>query len=465
MKKIFALFTTLVTCILLLPGAVFAAGYELPEGTQITAAEAYFVNLDTGLVVYEKDADTPRSVASLTKLMTALLLMENVPDLENTMITAERSLYVGALISGDSSTADIRPGEQVSALNMLYAMMLPSANEAAEAVGYYISGGNLQNFYALMNNRAKELGCTNTQFASTNGLVDQDGGNWSTAHDLALIAQECWKHEIFRTVCGTTLHWMPFTDNPAHSTAQYPEQNPDAAYYIQSTNLMLSPSSGVYRSYIRGIKTGSTHAAGRNFVSAAVNDAGESFIGVVLGAPWDPAEDGYAYSFHDTATIYDWIFANFSVRPTLDTSTPITEIKVNWSSETDTLRLVPADDLKTILPNDSEDALVQTFDVPESVNAPVEAGAALGTVTLTLEGETIGTVDLLAAEDVERSPFLFAMAQIGAFFTSTFFRVFLVLTVLFVAGYVVIALRMAQRQRRQQRHRRYRGDEDEFGDF
>ncbi len=85
-----------------------------------------------------------------------------------------------------ASTADIRPGEHVSALNMLYAMMLPSANEAAEAVGYYLGNGNLNNFYALMNARAAALGCTNTNFTSTNGLVDMDAGNYSSAHDLRL---------------------------------------------------------------------------------------------------------------------------------------------------------------------------------------------------------------------------------------------------------------------------------------
>ena len=161
MKKVLSILLILLVVGTGAPRAA-AAGYELPEGMTITAAEVYVINLDTGQVVYEKDADTPRSVASLTKLMTALLLMENVPDLENTMITAERLLYVGDLIAPGSSTADIRPGEQVSALNMLYAMMLPSANEAAEAVGYYLSGGNLENFYALMNARAQELGCTNT---------------------------------------------------------------------------------------------------------------------------------------------------------------------------------------------------------------------------------------------------------------------------------------------------------------
>lgn len=454
MKKCAACILTLVIFFAALAPGACAAGFALPEDVQITAQAVYVLNLDTGLAVYEREADTPRSVASLTKLMTALLLIENVPDLEGTSICAERQLYVGELISGYASNADIRPGEHVRALDMLYAMMLPSANEAAEAVGFYLSGGNLDNFYALMNARAAELGCTNTQFASTNGLVDQDGGNWSTAHDIALIAQACWQHEIFRTVCGTALYWMPFTDY--HTSAQYPEQNPDAAYYIQNTNLMIKPNMDVYRGYIKGVKTGSTEAAGRNFCSAAVNDAGESFIGVVLGAPWEPNSDtGIAYSLYDTAALYDWIFANFSVRPTLNTDTPITEVKLRYSRETDTLRLVPADDLKTILPNDSDSLLEQIFDVPENgVEAPVAAGDKIGSVTIKLSGEVLGTVDLLAAQDVGRSTGLYVLAKIQEFFKSLYFRVVLILTALFLAGYALLVWTLHKREAARRRRRR-----------
>lgn len=450
MKKLAACFFLLVM-VLGRAAPALAAGFALPEDVQVTAAAAYIVNLDTGLVVYEQDADTARSVASLTKLMTALLLMENVPDLEGTYITAERQLFVPPITNADSSTADIQPGESVRAIDMLYAMMLPSANEAAEAVGFYLSGGNLDNFYAMMNARAAELGCTNTHFVSTNGLIDMDEGNYSTAHDLALIAQACWQFDIFRTVCGTRLYWMPFTEHSKHNHAEYPEQNPDAAYYIQSSNRMMDPGASVYRSYIKGIKTGSTYAAGRNFVSAAVNDAGESFIGVVLGCPWDAAEDGYALSFHDTANLYDWIFDSFTVQPSLDTSQPINEVKVEYSSETDTLALYPADDLKTILPNDGDYRLEYVFDVPESVAAPVAAGDVIGTVTLVLQGETLGTVDLLAGTDVERNLALYAFGRAADFLGSLYFRVVLVLTALFILGYALIAFALHRRAARRRR--------------
>ncbi len=437
MKKCVAAFLAIFFCAVLFPPSAAAAGYPLPEGTTITAQAAYFINLDTGIVVFEQNADEARSIASLTKLMTALLLLENVDDLAGTRIVAERSLYVPPITTPGSSNADILPGESVSALDMLYAMMLPSGNEAAEAVGYHISSGNLNNFYALMNARAAELGCTNTHFASTNGLQEMDEGNYSSAHDVARIAEACWKHEIFRTVVGTLTHQMPATDNPRHASP----------YTIQSTNRMLVGSASVYRDYIKGMKTGSTEAAGRCFASAAVNDRGETYIGVVLGTPWDVPPNEYASSFYDTAAIYDWLFANFSVRPSIDTGSPVTEIKVNYCSDMDTLMLYPADDLRTVLPNGGEDLLEKTFDVPESVDAPLQMGDRIGSVTLTLNGELVGTVDLIAGQDVARSDFLYALAQVKAFFQSLYFRVVCILTVIFLAGYALLALWTNRRKR------------------
>lgn len=212
---------------------------------------------------------------------------------------------------------------------------------------------------------------------------------------------------------------------------------------------MIKPSSTVYRSYIKGVKTGSTHDAGRNFASAAVNDKGETYIGVVLGAPWDAAEDGYAYSFHDTATIYDWLFANYSIKPSIDTGSPVTEVKVNYSSEADTLMLYPAGDLKTVLPNDSDELLEKTFDVPESVDAPIAMGDKVGTVTLTLNGALVGTVDLIAGQDVARNVFLYAVSRVQAFFGGLYFRVVCILTAIFLVGYGLLTFWMYNRQKRQ----------------
>lgn len=474
MKKCTALiFALIIFLTVQLP--VYAEGYDIPEELGLASQSVYCINLDTGDVVCEKDADTPRSVASLTKMMTALLLIENVEDLDGTTVTAPVEIYEPPITGSGASLADIWPYETVTARTLLYAMMLPSGNEAAAITGYLVGNGSRENFYAMMNARAKELGCTNTNFVCEHGLLDMDEGNYSTAHDLALIAEACWQYDVFREVVTSTEYWMPFTN--IHTQAEKPELNPNAAYPIYSTVYIQKPTSAIYRSYIRGIKTGSTEDAGRCLATAAVNDKGETYLLVVLGSPYDAVdEQGYALSFSDTAAIYDWIFDTYSVQPALDTTSPIQEVKVTLSSETDTVQLYPAEDIRAVLPQDGDwSALVKTYDIPESVEAPIEKGQQIGTMTLTLNGTEIGTVALVAGTDVSRNSLLHFFDLLGDFFMSTYFKVVVVLTLLFLAAYAAIYLwakreeqkrRAAKRRRRQQelermqREYRYRGGDE-----
>lgn len=459
MKRTFACFLVLVFCFtLVFCTPANAAGFT-PD-FELYSASVYMVNADSGVVMYEKDAHTERSVASLTKLMTALLLIENTPNLAGTTFYAEPTLY-DELYGLNASTADIRPYEEVDGLSLLYAMMLPSANEAANIAAYQLSGGVRENFYAMMNARALQLGCKNTNFTSANGLADMEDGNYSSAYDIMLITQECMKHEIFRTVVSSNSYGMPFTN--IHTTAEYATA-PDVAYTIYSTNLMQRiTTAGIHRSYIQGIKTGSTIAAGRCFVSSAVKD-GETYYCVVLGSDYDATdEEGYALSFTDTANLYDWAFASFSLAPALDTGSPIAEVKVKYSSDTDAVMVYPESDAKTILPVDTggEDyvnPVTMEFHMPSSIDAPVKRGDAVGTVDVYVDGIKISTVNLLAAQDVNRNNVLFVLEKIGEFFGSTYFKVVVVLTLVCVVGYVILYVWVmrTERKRRAQKKRRSR---------
>ncbi len=468
MKKCIAFFFALLLAVTPLPAR--AEGYEIPSELGLTAQSVYCVNLDTGDVVFEKDADTPRSIASLTKIMTALLLIENVEDLDGTTITAPVEIYESPVTDSGATSADIRPYETVTARTLLYAMMLPSGNEAAAITGYLVGNGSRENFYAMMNARAKELGCTNTNFVCEHGLLDMDDGNYSTARDLALITQACWQYDVFQEVVTSTEYWMPFTNK--HTTAEYPSQNPNAAYRIDTTVYIQKPSSPVYKSYVRGVKTGSTYDAGRCLVTTALNDKGETYLMVVLGCPYDAVDDkGYALTFSETGALYDWLFDNYAVQPALDTTSPIQEVAVNLSSEVDSVQLYPAEDVKAVLPTDGDwSALVKTYDIPESVDAPVTKGQEIGTMTLTLNGTEIGTVALVAGADVERNSLLYFFKLTGDFLMSTYFKVVLVLTALFLAVCFGMYLwlkkeeekrRAEKRRRRQQQlermQREYRG--------
>lgn len=441
MKKLFCL---LFALLFIFSGVTpaFAAGFTPPF--DITAKSAYLVNVDTGLVLYEKEADTQRSIASITKLMTVLLLMEAVPvdQMDTTEITAPATWKPPVF---GWAGADIYNYENVTVTALMHAMLLPSANEAANAVALHLGGGNLQNFYAMMNARAKQLGCKNTNFTNEHGLDGIETGNYSSARDVSLIFAECLKHDVFKRITATQSYQMPATNK--HS----------APYNLNSnTNFMMRKSAkAIYREYVKSGKTGSTIDAGRNFVSLATKD-GYTYICVVLNSPWDAEpESGYAYSFFDTASLLDWAFKDFAVRPCLDPTSPINEIEIKYSSETDVLKLFPAEELRTILPNGSDETVLQKkFDIPKHVEAPIKQGDIVGSVSLVLAGENIGTVDLLAGQDVERNFTLYALAQFKNFLTSLYFRVVLIVSAITFVGYIAVATMLNKKNKKRQSVRR-----------
>src|SRR5580704_7917858 len=181
-----------ILCGLLGLAALPVLGSDLPN-LDVTAPSAIVISAETGQVLWSKDADTPRYPASTTKIMTALLLIERCKPDE--IITAPK----GIKTVGESSM-HLEEGEQITAHDMLYALLLRSANDGCVAVADHISG-SVPAFVAMMNARALELGCTHTHFDNPNGLNDTK--HWTTAHDLALIAREAMTHPEFRDAAKT----------------------------------------------------------------------------------------------------------------------------------------------------------------------------------------------------------------------------------------------------------------------
>lgn len=454
MKKFLALVLVTVICFSFWPGAAVTANAAFEPPFEVNAQAIYMVNLDTGVVLYEKNAHERRAPASLTKLMTTLLLFENVPDLANTRVTAPGYIYDELVLMPNSSTADIRPYEEVSCLDLAYAMMLPSANEAASIVADYIGNGNLDNFYSIMNARAAELGCTDTNFTSAHGYYGLDHNHYSSAYDMYLIAKACYETEGFMDIVTTNTYWMPITNkHPSVIVEGGPE---GTSYPIHTTNRMQQPTQGVYDPRVHGIKTGSTEEAGRNFISTATYD-GSTYLLVVMGAPWEPAEDGYSEAFHVAKAMYDWAFGNFSVSPALDTTHAAAEIPLEYCSDRDTLKVYPQTDFMTLMPNESDSSVIQqTINLPQAVAAPIKKGDVIGTVTLTMAGEEIGEVLLVSNEDVERSSFMYAMATVKKFLSSLYFKVVLILLLFIAAIYVLYLFLLARKRRKMKKINRRR---------
>ena len=429
MKKFCAiLFSFVLVLIIALPVAAEGESSPLADNApSLTAPAAYVVNLDTNIVVYEKNSETPLSAASLTKLMTTLLLLENYQDqLDSISLTAPS--YVYDLIweqSTNASSADIRRGETQSLRNLLYAMLLPSGNEAAYIVADYMGGGSIDNFVAMMNDEAKAVGCTGTTFVDPCGL---NPNNITTARDAYLILRALTAYDVFSTVVGT----------PSYDMGTNDRYTTPGTYIIQTTDKLITNSS-YHRDYTKGGKTGSL-GEWQNFAGWHSQD-GESYISILLNVPYDADPEGMRPALVETATIMDWVFDTYTIAPALDTTQPITEVRVAYSTQADTVMLYPADNMMTLLPRDGGAALTeQVFNVPDQLPAPIKQGDIVGTVTLTIEGETIGTADLIAGSDVSRNQPLYTISRVSLFFSSTYFKVVVILTMLVIGAYLIFTV-------------------------
>lgn len=427
MKKFCALLCTVVlTFVLVLPVAAEGESSALSaEAPELTAPAAYVVNLDTNIVVYDKNSDTQLQAASLTKMMTCLLMLEQYQDQLDT-ITVTAPSYIYDLIwekTTNASTADVRRGDTQTLRNLLYAMLLPSANEAAYIVADYMGGGSIDNFVAMMNDEAAAIGCTGTTFTDPCGL---DEGNVTTAKDAYLILRALTAYDVVATVMASPSYDMGTNDN-------YPTPG---TYIIQNTNKMVCNTS-YYRDYTKGGKTGSL-GEWQNFAGWHSKD-GENYISVVLNVPNGTDPDGGRPALLETGTLMDWVYETYTIAPALDTTQPITESRIVYSTQTDTVMLYPADDMMTLLPREGGAALTgQVFNLPDRLTAPLKQGDVVGTVTLTIGGESIGTVDLIAGSDVARNQMLYTISRVGEFFSSTYFKVVIMLTMAVVAVYAFV---------------------------
>lgn len=420
MKKHLALFLAVVLLAVSLALPVGAAGED--DFPELQAQAVYVVNLDTGLIVYEQNGEQPLGAASLTKLMTMLLLLKNYQDqLDTISVTAPSYIY--DLIwqkTTNASTADIRRGETHTLRSLLYAMEVQSGNEAAYIAADYLGGGSMDNFVAMMNAEAAALGCTGTTFTDPCGL---DEGNVTTARDVYLMLLALTEYDAFLQAAQATRYQMP-------ASTQHSEP-----YTLVTTVKLIDPASVYYREYCRGGKTGSL-GVWQNFAGLHTQN-GESYISVVLNTPIGDEDPRPALT--ETARLMDWVFATYTIAAALDVTSPITEIPVVYATQADSVMLYPADNMMTLLPRAGGASQTQAvFTVPDRLTAPVKQGDVVGYVTLSIDGRVIGSADLLAGSTIDRNQVLYTLVRIGEFFQSTYFKVVVILTMIVVAVYAFL---------------------------
>jgi len=364
------------------------APYVVPGAPYtVQAKSAMLLEMETGQILLEQDADKQVYPASLTKVMTCLLTLEH-GTLSDTITVSETALEG---LSEAGSTAGLQPGEQLTLEELLYCMMLSSANEACNIAAEYVAG-SVDAFVAMMNERAAELGCTGTHFANPHGL--QDENHYTTARDLSLIAQEALQNETFREITSTVTHTVPAT-------------NLSEPRELATTNLLITPESKYYYEYASGVKTGFTTPAGLCLISTA-NNGRMRLLSVLCGADYVFLEDGEQVNqnFTETKALFEYGFANFSNTKILTTLYPITQIKVLASGGPEYSLLAPDHEVTALLPADFDEAdIIQdiTYTSPDGVQAPIKQGQVLGHVTVSYQGHTLGASDLVAITDIPRS--------------------------------------------------------------
>lgn len=443
----------LLICLLLVPfcpiaGAIDYSEYTLPV-PNINASSAIVIELDGDRVLYGKNENTAVDPASLTKVMTILLTVEAI---ERGEVSLDDVVTVGSDykqgVPDNTNSVVLRVGEKLTLRDLMHCAMLASSNESCNVIASHISG-SIDAFVALMNTRAKMLGCENTRFVNTNGLSRP--GHFTTASDFAVIVKEALSHELFAEICGTAQYTVPATDM-------------NAERLLSNTNALICAQSNYGSNYVYpgvyGVKTGYTTTAGYCLAAAAEKN-GINILVLVFDS--SKTSNGYGH-FVDATNLLDWAFNNFSIRSVVKKGTKLGEIEVVNGEAADTVGYVTAESVRSFLPNGFDESGYQTIIKldNESVKAPVLKGDRLGTVTvLDQNGEEYGTVELVAAEDVGSQVWETLKGEISDFFSRWWMTALTIVIILGIVLFCVLNLRSRSRRRKSEAQRRRRAEERE----
>ena len=394
MNKSRKIFSLIIFAIILCSTFSYTLAATLAEKTDeleknLSSEAVLLMETSTGKVVYEKNGYEKKYPASTTKIMTAILAIEHC----NLNETATASEFAINSVPSGYSTANIQIGETLSVKDLLYALMLQSANESAVILAEHVSGSQ-EAFANLMNEKAKELGCKNTHFVNPNGIHNEN--HYTTAYDLALITQYAMKNQTFRDIVKTTSFTLP-------ATTSYPSES---RTYANTNNLIIYDArnrpDNYYYKYATGVKTGYTSAA-KNCLVASAEKNGIEYISVVLGASITYESTGsVSHRYVDTISLFDYAFDNFSFRKLKSANNLIKTIKIeNGKKDENSLDLLIASDVNSLVSLDNKSTQIDPdITLKEGLSAPITKGDIVGTISYKVEGINY-TTDLIAGNNVE----------------------------------------------------------------
>lgn len=375
--------TIIAVIMCMMPAAVQASESKRPDPD---CTSAILMDADTGKVLYEKNADAKTQPASVTKMMTALLTVENL-DLDHVVTVPPEA--VGIL----GNSMKLKVGEKLTVDQLLHALLIISANDAAVALAMEM-GGSLDNFYKMMNERARQLGMKNTHYKSPNGLIE-DANHYMSARDTAILAEKLMGHKSVSRIVRTVKYTLPKT-------------NKSKARKLKNTNKMLYDTKSKitadgkkihprYKGTI-GIKTGTMNASGY-CLAAEVRRDGTNLIAVVMHAN---GRDGSLARYSAVIPMFDYGFSNFRNEQLVERGESVGHVKVRYGHHT-FVKAVAAEGAFATLPKEADPDIASYKVVLDSgLKAPVKAGTKIGKINVYESGEKVGSYDVTVKKDVTK---------------------------------------------------------------
>ena len=358
----------------------------------VDAKASLIIEENSGKVIHEDNSNVQNYPASVTKILTAILTLENC-ELTDTVTVSKTAI---SNIPSGYVIAPLFVGEQMSVEDLLYALMLKSANDAAYVLAEHV-GGSVEGFSEMMNKKAEELGCKNTHFVNPNGIHNSD--HYTTAYDMYLIARYAMKNEEFVKIVSTYQHTLSVTNKYSKNDR-----------IMKNTNSFVNPSSRYYDENVKGIKTGTTLQAG-NCLITNISKNGFDVITVILGARTSESK------FSETKKMMNYVFDNYEFTQIHKKGDVIKNIEVEKATkETKSLNLVISDDIKAI--NNIKikaEKIEPEISLNDEIIAPISKGQELGTIKYTVDGLEYNA-KLLAENDViKKTYYVEILLGIGVF--------------------------------------------------
>ena len=414
------------TCFLVNFNTVFATPAILSES-------AVLIDAGSGTILAQKNADKKMYPASLTKIMTAILALE-LGELTDVITVDDDTPF-----EIDGSHIALEPGEILTLKDLLHALMLPSANDAASVIAKHY-GGSLENFVKIMNQKAKELGAYSTNFTNPHGL--HDANHYSTAADLALITKYAMENDAFRKIVSTTKYEIQTTnkkDEPRYFTSLNKLLYNTSYNQIYVDGVYISP----YYEYANGAKTGYTPEAGNCLVATAKKDGTELIAVTMKGISLE--------MYQDSHNLFNYGFEEYESTTLVGKNTFIKNIRIT-NGDSKEISVITESDLTALIQKNSFDDIKSNVYIND-ITLPIEKNNVVGKIEYTLDDEVIGTVNLICPISVKssviesRSSLFIKMVEFIGFLI-----LFAVFAVLLLKVYNDLRIRLNKKKRRKKHH-------------